>query len=398
MKNLYGENKRLIVRRLPEIDGVSGFVYAVVFLIMMSVVTSFSSNENLRRVYEVVQAAEILLALFGVLLIRKTTGLEKRIIAILLGMAALRLLSVYSGDYVYVVKSIVQIFIIAAMLLLIPKLKINCGFADFYNVLLFLVIVTGFVDFRLSTDKITFTVFGSMNTFAGVFLFLGMLDLMISQVFFRKIYFVNMLLCFVLVWISDSRAPLLTIICFALFFLFLKYVFKHANSKVFFFVLLVLLLTIGIIGYTNVSEWGLYSDLNYISNKLFGKNIDSGRPQIWAEVFRSIENSWLFGIGASRSQMANSGHNQYVQLIGDNGVVGLLLLVFLLYGLWKKIANQGNDNFTCVCLSSFAAIIVYNCFEVALLQNKFALGVIMWFIIGIGLSRNRQVVHLKKRK
>ncbi len=112
--------------------------------------------------------------------------------------------------------------------------------------------------------------------------------------------------------------------------------------------------------------------------------------KIWAETLEQIEHRPIAGWGAGvtlETLTANplSTHNGYLQIWLQLGVVGLILkiafLVTLLLALFKR-----HNRVSRMALAVLLGLIVHDVFEVALLQNNTTLTLLMWLIIGIGIS------------
>jgi O-antigen ligase len=113
---------------------------------------------------------------------------------------------------------------------------------------------------------------------------------------------------------------------------------------------------------------------------------------LWKASIEAIGNKWIFGLGTGTlpsdfMMFEASFHNQFLQLFMQNGIIGLSMFYYLLYTLWKPMADNLRDPVIKICAAAFFGIIIYNSFETTLLQNKIALGLIEWQLIAIGVSR-----------
>lgn len=364
----------------------------VVTLLILGCVTSFSANATLNVLYNIILCIEVL---FFIITLSKCriSNYDCTIILILVVMALLRVISICYSEALYNIIAIVQLLLLVSILFTCDIIKIGEREVKYYNILLFIVCILGLVDYILSPDKIFFTIFGSMNTFAGVFLFLFVLDIVLVQFNMQAFYLINFLLCLVLIFLSSSRTPLLMLVCFLINVFVLNKMFVTYKLRKLLFLIYILLLVMAIYFYINVDKWSFYQFINELSVKYFGKNINSGRPKIWVETIKNIKDDWLFGVGHVEHAYGNSGHNQFIQLLGDNGVVGLVIFIIFLSVIWRKLAEYGNDKIVRICMALMLSFVVYNCFEVTLLQNKFALGCLEWLVIGIGLNRCKKLKY-----
>lgn len=361
-------------------------VRVVILILLLGCITSFSKIVLLNNIYD----AMLMLYCISLLFICRKLMLSKfeiRVMRILVLMSTLRIMSMFYSEIIYSLIALIQLVTIFVTLLACSHFEIRKSDVNFINVLLLFVCALGYFDYNLSSDKISFIIFGSMNTLAGVFLFLFALNLVLAQYHFKLWHLINFGLNLLLILLSSSRTPLLSIGVFLICLLILNMLSKSVKKcKVFFLLDVAIIFTI-IFLYSSVDKWTHFNYLNQLSQKLFNKNIDSGRPQIWLDILQRLKGHWIFGLGYIEQDKDYSAHNQFLQLLGDNGIVGLFLFLVLYIQIWNKLAKYSKDKVIRVIMSFMVVFLVYNCFEVALLQNKFALACLQWFIIAIGLNR-----------
>ena len=203
------------------------------------------------------------------------------------------------------------------------------------------------------------------------------------------------LLTAIICLLYDSRTSLLSLAVIAIVFLVLRYKKNISVVKldVAFWLVILILLTLCVI-YANVRQYGWYERINAYSWLYFNKNLDTSRPVLWKSSFMSLS-WWQRIVGAGTGKLPDieryknsSFHNTYLQLIMQNGIVGLVCLILIFWVLWKCITKHYNDTAQIVVLSTFIGVLVYNCFEVTLIQNKTFLGMIQWLVISIGMIRS----------
>lgn len=195
-------------------------------------------------------------------------------------------------------------------------------------------------------------------------------------------------------FISESRTAIsvfLLILCFYLFFRYIK-ADKTFLKKSFYYALA--LITILLIIYSNFDKILLFEDFNYYSTIYFHKNIHSGREYIWSYTLSNMK-WWQFIIGAGTgslpaiSEYADSSfHNTFIQLFVQNGLIGLLIFLFILKSIWGIIIDNNSIFIARISISMFIAIIIYNCFECTLIANKAFLGSIQWLLLSIAAKKN----------
>lgn len=132
-------------------------------------------------------------------------------------------------------------------------------------------------------------------------------------------------------------------------------------------------------------ENGLADLLREISGRIFDKSLDSGRGALWASTLKMVYNSPLMGrgLGADITMLGNgaylSAHNVYVQLLGQTGIVGLLLFLYLLFIVFRRNnAKQKEGINSNIFLLVF---IIHQNFTLEWFQNSFAHGVAIWLIV-----------------
>ena len=122
-----------------------------------------------------------------------------------------------------------------------------------------------------------------------------------------------------------------------------------------------------------------------VSIALQHENLDSGRGALWASTLKMVYNSPLMGrgLGADITMLGNgahlSAHNVYVQLLGQTGIVGLLLFLYLLFIVFRRNnAKQKEGINSNIFLLVF---IIHQNFTLEWFQNSFAHGVAIWLIV-----------------
>ncbi len=208
----------------------------------------------------------------------------------------------------------------------------------------------------------------------------------------NSIFYVVIIGIVYLCWIAEARTALFTIpIIVALYLFFPK---KSQVAPILFWGLVIGCILVTLI-YINIHSFSWYNMINNWSILKFGKQIDSSRPELWRIALNELE-WWQIIIGAGTGKLPSiaryriaSFHNSYIQLLMQNGILGLSCLIMVFYRIWIKLSTHSNDVVVRLVLSTFVGIIIYNCFECTLLQNKAFLGIIEWLILCMGLIRVR---------
>lgn len=158
-----------------------------------------------------------------------------------------------------------------------------------------------------------------------------------------------------------------------------------------------------LISYITLPGTPLGNALNAFSLNTFKKSFFSGRERIWSEMWVYISDSPFIGHGVSSDpnrfeSIANSAHNQYLQIILESGILGLLAFLFFLYNIWLLLLKNQNHFIGSLSIAYFIAILFYETFEVTLFQNNFNIGFIQWLIITMGINLSNHSSGSNKHK
>lgn len=204
-------------------------------------------------------------------------------------------------------------------------------------------------------------------------------------------YFVT----FLVIWMSKARTSLLslTTILF-IFFCLNKSLWCRRNIKLL-FVILVCLIAIITISYMFIGSLPFYEQFNEISFSLFKKELNTSRPDLWKFEIARLQGSFLGGLGTGilpifpygvDEELLGSFHNSFIQLLMQNGFIGLVMLIIILGKIWNQISKSIELLSIQFVIASFVGILLYNSFETTLLSNKFSIGMLEWMILGSGLG------------
>lgn len=295
-----------------------------------------------------------------------------------------------------IMTALIFIYISFAVVIDYSKLNIKT-----YKIFYYILIFSSLIDLYINKGKYLVNYFIGANTLGGALVFLTIINILlnkndriVNKKFSFRIEYLSIFLITPLLMFTKARTALFTLVLFILFYIFIsKAKLKRRNAIVFFWIIIVTSIA-GVYFYSQAITYSFYGELNEISVQLFGKNIDSSRPWLWRESLNILDNQWLFGMGTGIVAddviyFEGSFHNQFLQLLMQNGIVGLSLLYMLLFILWKQMARYLNNQSVCLGAAALLTIIIYNYFETTLLQNKLALGIIQWQLIAIGASKAR---------
>lgn len=276
-----------------------------------------------------------------------------------------------------------------------------------FNILFYFILITSLIDLYLNNGMILHKYSIGSNTLGGMLVFLSIINFILSKpgalykIMGIRLDLLSFFLLIPLLLSTRARTSVLAAgVIFLTYLFFSKVKIKKKKAQLLYWIIIAASIMVMVI-YANLTTYSFYSGLNPLSVQFFEKNIDSSRPLLWKMSWDVIGNHWLlgFGTGTMPSDIMSFGasfHNQFLQLFMQNGLLGLLIFYSSLYVLWKPMADHLDDNIVSICAASFIGIIIYNCFETSLLQNKMALGMIEWQLIVIGVSRALRLNNVSK--
>jgi hypothetical protein len=235
-------------------------------------------------------------------------------------------------------------------------------------------------------------IFSNPNVFA-VFLFSILYFQIVnikSKTSFNRIYFtLGSILNVLLIFMTNSRTVLLSIIVIFVSFSILKY--SKVFSKLFFILLSGNFVFFSI--YVFLAKSSIADTINKISYKFTNKYFFSGREVIWREVVDYGITSPLIGhkVGIGVQEYIPNAHyyhvhNQYLQIFIESGLLGLLCFILLLFLIWNQYLNNLHSHYVKWSACFFLGLLVYQNTEMSLFFNLLTIGLIQWLIISIGVS------------
>lgn len=207
----------------------------------------------------------------------------------------------------------------------------------------------------------------------------------------KMIYIFGIIASFILIIASDTRSILLSILVSILVFMLWNLITK---SK-FFSIVFYLLIAIGILSfifiYPLLPTFHFFNPLEHWMLTHTGKSIMSGRNELWVPLIEMVNQKPL--LGYSPGTMASdiiytdqSPHNLYINVLVQIGYLGLILLFLIFLVIWFIIVKGGKNFIVRLAGSYFIGIMVHQSFEITLFQNQLSIGLLQWFILGIGIS------------
>jgi O-antigen ligase len=167
-------------------------------------------------------------------------------------------------------------------------------------------------------------------------------SLLISY-FVKSIYYITIATaCLIMVFLG-SKGPIFSLI--GVYFLYILFI-KKIKIKIFIIILIIFFVT------TNIEYILKYFDSslgNYIYNRYFSPGVYQDRPNLINIALKNINPySFLFGKGTGnygylyyKSDVDFYPHNIFIEVLYENGLIGLLLLLLLIvYPFFKNFRNK----------------------------------------------------------
>lgn len=228
----------------------------------------------------------------------------------------------------------------------------------------------------------TFHHYNNFATYLGVGFFIALSFFLYYQSYKLKLTFALLSVLVVInLFFTHSRGGLLAFFL-AVFFILLIFPDKKIKASGFF----ILLLLLSFIFFSSLGR-------DFLSG--LAARSDAGRLKIWKEGFLLIRESPIFGFGLGSwgelTSRVGYAHNNYVQILFESGLLGLLSFLWflgeLLWGCFKKIRR----NFDVISLGLLTAIIVFlihSFFDVQFYSLK--LRILFWLMAGLAVAYSGQ--------
>jgi len=261
-----------------------------------------------------------------------------------------------------------------------------------------LFILFNFIVYAASGFPFPFKSFaGNVNVFSALMFFLAFFPLLYFLLIKNKasklVWFIIICINLILMIVGQARSIWLALLISIFIFLF----WNRISQTKFIFYSLFWITIITLIAVTFLYPLAAnHPDAllwNQYVRQYTGANLFSGREDFWLLLIEAIMQKPLLGYGASATPghflpIGLSSHNLYIQIALQAGLTGLGLIWLLLFNIWKLFYYGKNNLYVRLAGSFFIAMMIYQVFEVSLTQNNLAVGLILWFIMGIGVSKS----------
>ncbi len=322
------------------------------------------------------------------------TRFQKRVLQLYILMFITQLIGLFNNLNTRSLISMIQVLLIYVFICYMSNIDYSKHNISVFNVCYTILSISAFVENIFFKGLIWNRYFESGNTIGGIFVFISCINIffvLINKSPRRMLIFSGILILPLIN--TDSRTALGGAVIIAMLYILLTLLHVRKSSGILLFICTILLVISIVYIYPRLTMWDGYAELNSLSLKYFGKHIVNPREMIWMTTIDVVGDDWLLGLGTgllNRDIMnyKGSSHNQYVQLYLQNGLIGILLLFSLFYALWKPLTKYLKDKAIRFCIACFVGVIIFNCFESTLIQNKLVSGIVQWQLICMGVSRS----------
>ncbi|MFN8707244.1 MAG: O-antigen ligase family protein [Planctomyces sp.] len=197
--------------------------------------------------------------------------------------------------------------------------------------------------------------------------------------------------------VSNSRGCWL---CLLLFFLFLwvqRFMHSVNSLRMLSFPLIVAFSLCVTFIYATLADSEYFGRVSEISERMIGKQLDTGRAKLWREAAEDFRESPWFGHGLyshdswtrkfkDGTVISLSVHNYYWAILHETGIIGMAGILTLFFVIWHAIVLGRDERFSRIALAFFGAILIQEISEVQLSTGTFTVGTSVWIAIAAGTS------------
>lgn len=251
-----------------------------------------------------------------------------------------------------------------------------------------LTVVLGFATIFTPARENTNLLFGNYNTVGVLYFTLTVLNML---VYFKTYKFSALLLSFLnvaIILISNTRTALLLLIITSVLFILSKLISGKIIKPKVFFPLSLLLLCVFVYLYYNIKDLPFYEFLNEISQKLFKKNFDSGRPELWKITVQTVGAQWLTGMGTGIDleffySTMKTPHSVFFDIYLQNGLLGVISYLLCIFVTLKKKGKWESSNLAIFIMIVSFIFIFYNSVGIVFTKARSGIGLLQWAIIAL---------------
>jgi len=217
-------------------------------------------------------------------------------------------------------------------------------------------------------------------------------------IFWMKMYSKNkillniiILICLFIMYGSNTRSVMFAGIVGIITFIIWRFITKNKFRFMSYFLVIYSFIISFPFLYSQLPNWKYYSYFEQLMLEYTEKSLMSGRQLIWNPIISMASKSPILGYGTGISTeqvigVSKSTHNLYLNIVMQNGYLGLLIFSIILLSIWLIFWKAHNSKTVKLVAAFFIVTIVYQSFELTFTQNQLSVGLIQWFIISIGIS------------
>lgn len=275
-----------------------------------------------------------------------------------------------------------------AVIIYIRHLRIEKYERQSINILSAIIVAAGLVSFCLPEQSNGNPFFGNLNTVGVLFFTVFAINYLL---FVKTKNLINSALCCLAIFIiaaSNTRTALFLTALTVAVNLIVYFTKIKKISPFAFYTLSFAVIILFVFLYFNIRNLGVYSFLNGISQKLFRKNLDSGRPELWHLTIEAVGNRFLSGRGnyAELSDFvswAKTPHSIFFDVYLKNGLAGVFFFVLAITVVLQTKGNYQSNRVNVLNMSIFFVILFYNAVGIVLTKPRSGIGLIQWMLIAL---------------
>lgn len=326
---------------------------------------------------------------------------EKAIIAafiafIVLQIACIRLDALYTS-----ITPIYRSFTVLMTVLYARRLVLDVSKLKALNILTFVTLIIGFITFFFHVEVNSHILIGNYNTVGVLYFTLGIVNVIIYLKNRQATQIILFICCIAMILISVTRtALLLMFIMFALWLLLKimpKAVIKPKIIYPLFFIVIIGFVWV----YYNIKNLPVYSTLNSISQALFNKSFDSGRPDLWHMAVECVGNNIFFGQGTGIDletfiPTVKTPHSVYFDIYLQNGIIGVVLYILCILVVIKSKGKWNKSSINLLLVSVVFVIVFYNALGIVFTKARSGIGLLQWLLIALPYSVNKSKLSYRR--
>lgn len=275
-----------------------------------------------------------------------------------------------------------------AVIIYIRHLRIEKYERQSINILSAIIVAAGLVSFCLPEQSNGNPFFGNLNTVGVLFFTVFAINYLL---FVKTKNLINSALCCLAIFViaaSNTRTALFLTALTVAVNLIVYFTKIKKISPFAFYTLSFAVIILFVFLYFNIRNLGVYSFLNGISQKLFRKNLDSGRPELWHLTIEAVGNRFLSGRGnyAELSDFvswAKTPHSIFFDVYLKNGLAGVFFFVLAITVVLQTKGNYQSNRVNVLNMSIFFVILFYNAVGIVLTKPRSGIGLIQWMLIAL---------------